>query len=273
MLLKDKVVLVTGSTTGIGAAIARTCWAHGASVMIHGRNEERAAEMCREVPERMHYVLSDLAAVTNGDEMIQAVVSHYGRFDVLINNAGQSPRNRIDSITPEQFDWVVGLNARAPLFLSQAAVKQFRAQTGGGVIVNIGSINAYCGESQLLGYSMTKGALMTMTRNLGNALCAEGIRVNQLNVGWTLTPNESDIKQNEGFPEEWESYIPDTYAPSGRLLRPEDIAEHAVFWASDKSAPANGVVYEVEQYPVVGRNLINTIPLDVFEKKSEGESV
>ena len=132
-------------------------------------------------------------------------------------------------------------------------------------MVNIGSINAYCGEAVLLIYSMTKGGLMTMTRNLGNSLSREGIRVNQLNVGWTLTENESKIKRNQGFSENWESKIPSTYAPSGHLIHPEDVARHAVFWASDVSAPANAVVYELEQYPVVGRNLINEIPLDIFK--------
>ncbi|WP_040933591.1 SDR family NAD(P)-dependent oxidoreductase [Coxiella burnetii] len=268
MLLKDKVVIVTGSTTGIGAAITTACVAQGAKVMIHGRDESRAREMVQKLgKEKSAYYLSQLSdeGIQSSLGLVEATLDHFGRVDSLINNAAKSPRNDIDSVTVEEFDWIVRLNLRSPLFLTQAVVKAFRKQGGGGTVVNIGSINAYCGEAVLLVYSMTKGALMTMTRSLGNALGKEGIRVNQLNVGWTLTENESKIKESQGFPENWESKIPPTYAPSGRLIHPEDVARHAVFWASDVSAPANAVVYELEQYPVIGRNLINEIPLDIFK--------
>ena len=267
MLLEGKVVLVTGSTNGIGVAIASRCVAAGAKVMIHGRDEDRAAALSQSLGEgNAAYVtadLSDLDVHSLADKLVGATLQKFGRLDCLINNAGKSPRGDIDSVTAEEFDRIVRLNLRAPLFLTQAAVKAFRQQ-GQGSVVNIGSINALCGQADLLPYSITKGGLMTLTRNLGNALGKEKIRVNQLNVGWTLTPNESKIKQGEGFPEDWEGNIPETYAPSGRLLRPDDIAQHAVFWASDASAPANGVVYELEQYPMT-RNLLNEIPLDVFK--------
>lgn len=268
VLLKDKVVLVTGSTTGIGAAIAKQCIAEGAKVMIHGRDEARAQDMIQRLgKENTAYFMGDLATPDTSicHKLVAATVKHFGRIDCLINNAAKSPRNNIDTLTEEKFDWIYYLDIRSPLFLSQAAVKEFRKQKSGGTIVNIGTINAYCGQADLLGYAIAKGGLMTMTRNLGNALGHENIRVNQLNVGWTLTENESLIKEGEGFPPHWEDKIPKTYAPSGRLLRPDEVARHAIFWASGASAPANGVVYEVEQYPVIGRNLINEIPLSVFK--------
>lgn len=268
MLLKDKVILVTGSTTGIGAEIARQCVAEGAKVMIHGRNEDRAQAMCAELGvERADYTIAELAAMDPDiyAKMVQATIARFKRINCLINNAGASPRNTIDSVTNESFEWAMRLNVRAPLFLTQAVVTAFRQQKSGGTVVNIGSINAHCGQADLLPYSMAKGAMMTMTRNLGNALGKENIRVNQLNVGWTLTPNESKIKETEGFPQNWEDKIPATYAPSGKLLRPVDIARHAAFWASDISAPSNAVVYELEQYPMIGRNLINEIALDIFK--------
>ncbi len=268
MLLQDKVVIVTGSTTGIGAAIAEMAVAQGAKVMIHGRDEQRAKKMVTRLgEENAAYHLSTLSEVTEKDceALVTETIQHFGRLDSLINNAGKSPRNTIDDLTIEDFQWVTHLNLVAPLFLSQVAIKEFRKNKTAGTIVNIGSINAYCGQADLLGYSITKGGLMTMTRNLGNSMSREGIRVNQLNVGWTLTANESLIKQREGFPESWEDKIPETYAPSGKLLRPKDIAHHAIFWASNASAPASGTVYEVEQYPVIGRNLINEIPLDIFK--------
>ena len=101
--------------------------------------------------------------------------------------------------------------------------RTFRKQ-GGGRILNIGSVNAYCGETNQCIYSACKGALMTLTRNLADAHGAEGIRVNQINPGWTLTPNERALKATEGLPSDWPSRLPVAYAPGGRLFSPDDVA-------------------------------------------------
>ena len=123
-----------------------------------------------------------------------------------------------------------------------------------GRVLNIGSMNAYCGERTMVVYSMCKGALMTMTRNLADAHGAEGIRINQLNVGWTQTPNETALKKTEGLPEDWPSRLPKTFAPAGRLLAPEDIAWAAVYFLSDEASLINGAILDMEQYPMIGRN-------------------
>ena len=78
--------------------------------------------------------------------------------------------------------------------------------------------------------------------------------MNHLNVGWVATPNEIALKEREGLPKGWQHQVPPEYAPIGRLLAPEEVAAHVVFWLSDESAPANGVVYELEQYSLIGRN-------------------
>jgi NAD(P)-dependent dehydrogenase (short-subunit alcohol dehydrogenase family) len=101
---------------------------------------------------------------------------------------------------------------------------------------------------------MTKGALMTMTRNLADAHAAEHIRINQLNVGWTLTENERRQKEIDGLGSDWEADLPKLFAPSGRIFRPHEIAAHAVFWLSDMTGPVTGTVYEIEQHPFIGRN-------------------
>ena len=103
-------------------------------------------------------------------------------------------------------------------------------------------------------YAICKGGLMTMTRNLADAHGAEGIRVNQLNVGWTLTPNEIALKKTEGLPEDWPSRLPRMFAPAGRLLSPEDTAWAAVYFLSDEAFMINGAILDVEQFPLIGRN-------------------
>ncbi len=261
MILKNKVILITGSTTGIGAAVARRCVSQGAKVMLHGRDEARIKKMCEELNGAAHYVIASLEDFSSCKKIVNATLETFGSIHGLVNNAAIYPRNNIDSANVELFDRIFNINVKAPLFLSQEVTNIFRKQTTGGSIVNIGSINAYCGQTDLLCYSMSKGALMTMTRNLSDSLGAEKIRVNQLNVGWTPTENEVALKQQEGLPSDWEKRIPRVYAPIGRLQTPDNVAAHVTFWLSDDSIPTSGAVYEVEQYPVIGRNRLNDLKM------------
>jgi len=141
------------------------------------------------------------------------------------------------------------------ILIIREAVKYFRTQGGGGTVLNIGSVCSLGGPSDLLVYSMSKAGLVCTTRNLANTLATEKIRVNLLNPGWVTTPNEIALQQRLGMPPGWEKNVPKFYAPTGRLLVPEEVARHAIFWISDESAPANGVVYELEQYSHVGRSV------------------
>lgn len=254
--LDGKVVLVTGSTQGIGAATARACVAAGAKVMVHGRQLNAAKKMAAELGDQAAYVIDDLMHETAPKALVRATMNAFGRLDVLVNNAGIFPRNTISTLTADNYDEIMTVNLRAPLFLAQQAVAIFRQQGGGGSIINIGSMNAHTGQTDLLVYSISKGALMTMTRNLADALSQEGIRVNQLNVGWTVTETERELQRRQGS-DDWETKIPKIFAPRGHLMTPEEIAQHVVFWASDQSAPVTGQEYACEQYPIVGRNLIN----------------
>lgn len=252
-LLTDQVVLVTGSTTGIGEAIARHAASEGARVMIHGRDEERAQEVSGEIGRAAGFVVADLVDPEAPARIVGATIERFGRLDALVNNAALTTRGNLESTDVRLFDRILAVNLRAPLFLIQAALPHFRQQ-GRGVVLNIGSVNALGGEPNLLPYSISKGGLLTMTRNLASALAEEHIRVNQLNVGWTLTENERKLKQEEGLPPGWETQLPPAYAPAGRIFLPEEIAAHAVFWLSEAAGPVSGAIYEIEQYPMVGRN-------------------
>lgn len=260
-LLEDKVILVTGSTTGIGRAIARRCVDEGAQVMIHGRADERAQQVTDALGSAARYILADLEEPDAPQRIIDAVIEAFGRIDGLVNNAADTTRATLDTTTPDVFDRIVTVNLKAPLFLIQKAMPYFRRQNG-GVVLNIGSINALGGEQALLPYSISKGGLMTMTRNLADAHGSEQVRINQLNVGWTLTEGEKQAKRDDGLPPDWETKLPDRYAPFGRIFRPEEISAHAVFWLSDRAGPVNGTVYEIEQHPMIGRNPEKTIETD-----------
>jgi len=252
MRLKDKAILVTGSTTGIGEAIARRCVAEGARVMIHGRDRQRAAALASELAPAAAFHCNDLARAESAAELIDATIAALGRLDALVNNAASTERGDIYTTTPELFDRIIAINLRAPLLLIKAALPHLKRSRG--CVLNIGSVNAYCGEPNLLPYSISKGGLMTLSRNLADALAREGVRVNHFNVGWVITPNEYRLKVAEGLPPDWDRHPPRSAAPFGRLIYPEEIAAAAVFWLGDESAVISGSVLELHQHPVIGRN-------------------
>ncbi len=251
--LREKVILVTGSTTGIGEAIARLAAREGARVMVHGRRKDAAENVASEIGPAASFVIGDLADPEIPAKVIEETVACFGRIDGLVNNAAVMTRGGIEETDAETFDRTVAVDLKAPFLLIRAALPWFRKQ-GRGRVVNIGSINGYCGERSQFIYSICKGGLMTLTRNLADAHAEENIHFNHLNVGWTLTPNEQVLKMSEGLPPDWPSRLPRAFAPSGRLLSPEDVAHAAVFFLSDDGSMINGGVLDVEQYPVIGRN-------------------
>lgn len=257
--LKDKVILVTGAATGIGESMARRFVAEGALVMLHDRQEDALKLLVSEFGANSSFVIGELEERAVPDRLIEETVGRFGRIDGLVNNAAVKTRGGIEETDEEAFDRTVNVNLKAPFFLIRAAIPHFRKQ-GSGRILNIGSINAYCGEKNQCIYSACKGALMTLTRNLADAHGWEGIRVNQINPGWTLTPNERVLKASEGLPEDWPSRLPVAYAPGGRLFSPEDVAAAAVYFLSAEADLVNGAVLDLEQYPMIGRNPPKEMP-------------
>ena len=251
--LQDRVVLVTGSTTGVGEATARLCVAEGARVMIHGLEKEWAEAICAELgAENTGYFIADVGEPENCARLVAATIERFGGLDAVVNNAALTTRSNLETTDAAFFDRMIGVNLRAPMLILKAALPEFRKR-GGGTVVNIGSINGLAGGANLLDYSISKGGLATMTRNLANALATDGIRVNQLNLGWVASRNEIALQMREGRPEGWHRNVPPHIAPRGYILEPHEVAAHVLFWLSDDSAPANGVVYELDQYSFIGR--------------------
>ncbi len=256
MRLSGKTVIVTGSTTGIGKAIAKRCLEEGAEVLIHGLEADLAESTRSELdPEgtRTATCVEDITADGAPERIVRATLERFGKLDALVNNAAKVGTGKIETTDPAAFDSFIAANVRGPFFLIQAALEALEATRG--CVLNIGSVNAYCGEPDLLPYSISKGALMTMTRNLGDTLHRErGIRVNQVNPGWILTENERIRKQEQGLPEDWPKLLGDFFAPSGRIFDPAEIAAAVVYFISDESGPISGSVLDIEQHPFIGRN-------------------
>ncbi len=257
-MLQDKVVIVTGSTTGIGKAIAQACVEQGAQVVVHGRDRARGEQLLAELGQRAMLVCDDLNDPTAAERIVRAAVDRFGRLDALVNNAAWIRRSDLDSTSIELFDGMMAVNVRAPLLLIQAARPHLQATQG--CIANIGSVNALGGEGNLLAYSISKGALLTLSMNLANVLGTERIRVVHFNVGWVLTENEYRYKLDDGFRAGWPDRLGMDEIPSGRMTRPEEVASVVTFWISDRAAPFSGTVVELEQYPFAGRNPTRQIP-------------
>ena len=258
MLLNDKVVLITGSSSGIGLATARAAVAAGAKVILHGSSRGKLEAAARDLG-AVPFVEANLALPDAAERLADEATAVHGRLDVLVNNAAIFPRTELDASDGAAFDRIFAINTRSPMLLSRRVIREMRARGARGSIVNIGSVNAHSGQPDLLVYSMSKGALMTMTRNMADACATDGIRVNQLNVGWTLTETEIETQRAQGRPDDWQASLPRVFAPAGRILLPEEVAQHVLFWGSDASAPVTGQVYDVEQYTFLGRNVMSRV--------------
>jgi NAD(P)-dependent dehydrogenase (short-subunit alcohol dehydrogenase family) len=254
MRLKDKVVIVTGSTTGIGKAIAKRCMQEGARVVIHGLEEEWGKQIISEVGKNNAVLhIEDISKEGAAERLVNIAVQYFGKLDAVVNNAAMVVSSNIHTTDRAFLQKVLAVNTIAPFELIKAALPELSKQKG--CVLNIGSVNAWSGEPNLLAYSMSKGALMTMTRNLGDTLHREnGVRVNQINPGWVLTETEKQRKKDHGLAEDWYKDLPDVYAPAGRILWPEEIAAAAVYWLADESGPISGQVVDLEQHPFIGRN-------------------
>ena len=255
--LAGKIAIVTGATSGVGAGIALEFARQGARLLITGRDVERGNKTLQEISalgvpeEQVAFHAADLANVEECRSIVARAVELFGGLDVLVNNAGDVSRGNIENTPVELWDQHMAVNLRAPFLLTQEAYPHMR-ERGGGSIVNIGSVNAYLGETKLLSYSASKGGLMTFTKNVASYLHRYRIRVNLLNIGWTLTEGEDKVMRADTGNDNWLEEAVKTQ-PFGRLLSPHDIALAALYFASDESALVNGSVMDMEQKPVGSR--------------------
>jgi NAD(P)-dependent dehydrogenase (short-subunit alcohol dehydrogenase family) len=254
MRLQNKVIIITGSTTGIGKAIALRCAQEGARIVLHGLEEEWGQEVLDLLGhDKAVLHIEDISKEGAAGRLVEVAITKFGQLDAVVNNAAMVASSNIQTTDTSFLERIFAVNTIAPFNLIKAALPYLEMQRG--AVLNIGSVNAYSGEPNLLAYSISKGALMTMTRNLGDTLFREnGVRVNQVNPGWVLTETEIQRKKTHGLADDWYKDLPPVYAPAGRILKPSEIAAAAVYWLADESGPVSGQVMDLEQYPFIGRN-------------------
>ena len=249
-LLDGKVVLVSGGTQGLGAAMATAAARNGADVAVTGRREdvgEKFAAGLAEAGARALYVPADAADVAQSVAAVAATVEHFGRVDCLVNSAGLTTRGTLLDTTPELFDQHMAVNARAPFFLMQAAVRDMVARGAGGSIVNVITMSSHGGQPYLAPYVASKSALVGLTRNAAFAHRWDRIRINGINIGWTETEGEDAIQRR--FHDADDDWLEKAAAsvPMGKLGQVDEIADFVVFLLSERSGVVTGSVIDWDQ--------------------------
>jgi len=248
--LDGRVVIVTGSTQGLGEAIALRAAALGAAgIVICGRSRERGERVrarLAELGSEAVFVPADLTSEDDCRAIVRACEDRFDRLDGLVNSAGLTNRGTLDDTTVELWDRIFAVNVRAPFILMQEAARLMRRGGDGGSIVNIITMASHGGEPVLTAYASSKGALATLTKNAGYQLQPDRIRVNGLNIGWTATDGEDATQRGTGRPADWREEA-DAASPLGRLLVPDDIAPMVTYLLSDSARMVTGAVIDFDQ--------------------------
>ncbi|NYH25105.1 SDR family NAD(P)-dependent oxidoreductase [Paraburkholderia bryophila] len=234
--LNDKIAVISGGTTGIGLAIARRFVAEGAHVVIFGRRQAQLDEAVERIGRNVTAIQADATKLDDLDRVVAAVKRERGVVDIVVSNAALVEQASIDTLTPEHFDRTFDLNARSPVFLVQ---KLLPLMTRGGSIVLVSSAMHVMGIPGHTTYAATKAALRSYARTWAAEFKDRGIRVNTLSPGVTDTP----MLDSQGTtPEDREALVKMylSMIPIRRLAQPDEMANAAVFLASDQSSYMTG---------------------------------
>jgi meso-butanediol dehydrogenase/(S,S)-butanediol dehydrogenase/diacetyl reductase len=239
--LQGKCALITGGGKGIGRGIVERFTAEGAQVAVAQRSP-LPAELAQ-LP-GVHAIRSDLTDPAGFGEIADRATELLGGIDVLVNNAGAMAEQSVEDITVEQWDRMVALNLRAPLFMTQAVLAHLRAR-GGGSIISIGSIEGIAANPGHSAYSASKAGVHGLSRAMAVDLGSDGIRCNTIAPGWISTALSEDYLETMPDPEAAREELHRLH-PAGRLGTATDIGDLAVFLAGDGSSFITGEMIVVD---------------------------
>lgn len=237
------VVLVTGASSGIGAAIAIAFAEAGWDVMAAGRDEGRLEEVA-DVSDKIVIWAGELAESEDCDELLADTIDEFGQLDCLVNNAGVIVRGNVADTTDEDWRYTMAINIDVPFFLSRAAVPYLLSAEGS--IVNIASDWGLSGGERAAAYCASKGGLVLLTKAMAKDHAREGLRVNAVCPGDVDTPMLASDAEASGM--ELDEYLEQAAADStnGRVATPEEVAALTLFLASDVSSHINGAAIPID---------------------------
>ncbi len=241
--LKDKVAIITGASKGLGEADTRLFIAEGAKVIMTDIDQETGEALATELGENAEFIHQDVRDEESWSSLMSHVEEHYGRLDVLVNNAGVVAPGSIEEQTMEEYDFIMDVSARATFMGCKYAIPLMK-KSGGGSIINMASLASIQGVSRVAAYSAAKGAVQGLTLNIA-AHCAQmqnNIRCNCLNPSSIDTPMVQNIREHFGMVEDEVLKM----APKGEIGEANDVAHAVVYLASDEAKFINGINMPVD---------------------------
>ncbi|WEZ85459.1 SDR family oxidoreductase (plasmid) [Rhizobium sp. 32-5/1] len=252
MKLAGKIAVITGGSRGIGRATAERFLAEGAKVVIASVDEARLNETAREIgtPDAVLVVATDVGKKDQVEALISKAVERFGRLDIMVNNAGIAMVQDFLSVTKEDYDKVLGINLEGAFWGTQAAARQMISQGGGGVIINMSSINSGLANPNVATYAISKGGMNQITGTAAVAFAPHGIRVVGVGPGTIDTEMvRGDFVSNAG------DKVILSRTPLGRYGRADEVASVVAFLASDDASYITGETI----YPDGGRRVLNYV--------------
>ena len=244
-LLRDKVVVVTAAAgTGIGSAVARRCLEEGARVVVSDRHERRLAETVEALDGDVHAIPCDVTDETQVQALVDGAVAHFGRLDVMINNAGLGGTRSVLDMPDDEWSRVLDVTLNGTFRCTRAALRQLVAQGGGGAVVNNASVVGWRAQEGQAHYAAAKAGVMALTRCAALDVAAHGIRVNAVAPSIALHPFLAKVTSDE--------LLASLAAREafGRAAEPWEVANVMVFLASDYASYLTGEVLSVSsQHP------------------------
>lgn len=237
---QQKVVVITGAGSGIGAGAAQRFAREGASVVLVGRTPEKLEKIAAQLPQGKHLVVPcDVSKADEVENLAQRVVEEYGRVDVLVNNAGIIVQGRIHEIKLSDWETLMATDLNGVFYCTHYLMPELLKSKGN--VVNISSVSGLGGDWGMSVYNAAKGAITNFTRALAMDYGADGVRVNAICPGFTFTDLTEEMKENEPLLKKFYERI-----PLKRAGEPEDIADAIAFIASDDARYITGVNLPVD---------------------------
>jgi NAD(P)-dependent dehydrogenase (short-subunit alcohol dehydrogenase family) len=236
-----KTAIVTGGASGLGLATAIKLVESNIRTIIIGRNERNLAQTAAELGELCSYKVCDLSDLRAIPQLVNDIISEYGKIDVLVNNAGINLKKPFTEVTDEDFERIILINLTAVFVLSREVVKAMLPNKS-GCIINISSMAAQYGIPYVIAYTAAKTGIEGMTKAMAVELSPEGIRVNCVAPGFIATAMSAKALDND--PQRKQKVLSRT--PMGKLGLPEDVAEAIVYLSSDAAKYVTGVVLPVD---------------------------
>lgn len=231
---ENKVAVITGGASGIGAATARLLAREGAHIVLADLNDNGGHSIAADLGPTALAVKCDVSSAADVEALIKAAVDRHGRIDILFNNAGIGSFGTTVELPPADWERVIAVDLHSVYYASHFAIPHMPR---GSAIVNTASISGMGGDYRFAAYNAAKGAVINYTRALAVDHARDGIRVNALCPGLVDTPITAGASQMPGLKEEWESRI-----PLGRAAQPEEMASVVAFLASDDASYVTGTI-------------------------------